>query len=242
MDTLSDKNYIPQIAIDCVIFGYENKTLKVLVAKLNYKGDFYALPSGYIGQEEDIDDAAQRILQSRTSIKDIYLEQFRVFGKANRNIKSFLDKLIALNFKKEDLENIDTTDYHWFGRRTISVGYYALVDINKVKPQLTDVDESIDWYNIHELPPMILDYNAITEEALKALRKHIDEKLNAFNLLPEKFTMKEVQEIYETIYEKSFARPNFQKKILELNILKRLGKKYTGAKNKAPYLYKMKNN
>ncbi len=240
MDTLSDKNYIPQIAIDCVIFGYEQKELKVLVAKLNYKGDFYTLPSGYIEQEEDIDDAARRILYSRTKIENIYLEQFRIFGKADRNIKSFLDKLISLNFTEEQLKTMDTSDYDWFGNRTISIGYYALVDINKVKPQLTDVDESLEWYNIHELPEMIMDYNEITQEALSSLQRHIDEKLNAFNLLPEKFTMKEVQGIYETIFEKRFVRPNFQKKILELDILKRVGKKYTGAKNKAPYLYKMK--
>ena len=241
METLSDKNYIPQIAIDCVIFGYENKELKVLVAKLIHKGDFYTIPSGYIGQAEDMDAAAQRILQSRTGLKDIYLEQFRVFGKANRNIKPFLDKLIELNFDKEYLESLQMRDYDWFAKRTISIGYYALVDINKVEPQLTDVDESIGWYNIHELPPMILDYNDITVQALKTLQSHIDEKLNAFNLLPEKFTMSEIQDIYETIFEKPFLRTNFQKKILEFNVLERLDKKYTGAKNKAPYLYRMKN-
>ena len=87
---------------------------------------------------------------------------------------------------------------------------------------------------------MIMDHKQIVIEARNALRVHLDEKISAFKLLPETFTIKEIQELYETIYEKEFVRTNFQKKILELNVLERLEKKYTGAKNKAPYLYKFK--
>ena len=87
---------------------------------------------------------------------------------------------------------------------------------------------------------MIIDHNEIVTKALETLRFHLDEKLIAFNLLPETFTMKDVQELYETIYDKPFARNNFQKKILDLNVLERLEKKFTGAANKAPYLYRRK--
>lgn len=232
-------NYIPHNGIDCVIFGYEKKQLKVLVAKLNFEGDFYALPSGFIGHNEDIDAAAQRILKERTGLNNVYLDQFRVFGKANRNTKAFLDKLIDLNPHLRPNEQDPMDQYQWFTKRQISIGYYALVDITVAKPNISDYDQSIDWYDIHEIPEMIVDHNEITGEALKVLRSDINEKLNAFNLLPEKFTMNEIQEIYETINEKTYIRTNFQKMILELNVLERLEKKFTGAKNRAPFLYRM---
>ncbi|MFN8355114.1 MAG: NUDIX domain-containing protein [Spirosomataceae bacterium] len=240
MQNPSQQNYIAQVSIDCVIFGYHERQLKVLIPKINFKGDFWALPSGFVGQEEDIDQAAERTLRERTGIQDIYLEQFRVFGKASRTNKAFLDELIALNFDRLSVENEAQQEYDWFTKRFISVGYYALVDINKVVPQKTDLDESIEWYSIHALPRMILDHADIVAEALKTLQSHLDEKINAFNLLPEKFTMKEVQEVYESVSGKNFVRTNFQKMILELNVLERLEKKFTGAANKAPYLYRFK--
>lgn len=238
---LSQKEYIQQINIDCVIFGYQDKQLKILVSKLKYKGDFFCLPSGFISQTEDVDNAAHRILEERTGICNIYIEQFKVFGKANRNNSKFLDKLLALNPEIPDpnMENNTLQDYEWFSRRFLSIGYYALVDINKVTPKLSDIDESIGWYNIKEVPEMILDFNEMVMNALEMLRFFFDYKLTAFNLLPEVFTMKDIQEVYEAVYDRPFARNNFQKKILELNVLERLEKKFTGAANKAPYLYKL---
>lgn len=238
MHALSEQNYIQQLSIDCVIFGYQEKQLKVLVPKIDFKGDFWALPSGFIYQDEDIDEAARRILQERTGIKDIYLEQFLVFGKSGRNSVDFLKRLIELNQEKLGEKQHRKKEYDWFTRRFISIGYYALVDINKVVPQKIDIDESIEWYPIKQLPAMIMDHNEIVEKALETLRLNLDQKLSAFRLLPETFTMKEVQELYEAIFDRPFARNNFQKKILDLNVLERLDKQYTGAANKAPYLYR----
>jgi 8-oxo-dGTP diphosphatase len=240
----SEQDYIQQLSVDCVIFGYQEKQLKVLVPKLYFKGDFWALPSGFVYQDEDIDEAALRILQQRTGIKDIYLEQFRVFGRSGRNSIAFMERLMELNPeiapKELGEEHRKRKEYEWFTRRFISIGYYALVDINKVIPQRSDLDQSIEWYHIKDLPPMIMDHNQIVEKALETLRLHLDEKLIAFNLLPETFTMKEVQQLYEAIFDKPFARNNFQKKILDLNVLERLEKKFTGAANKAPYLYRFR--
>jgi 8-oxo-dGTP diphosphatase len=239
MNNLSEQNYINQLSIDCVIFGYQDMQLKVLVPRLDFEGDFWALPAGFVYQDEDIDAAAERILQERTEISGIYLEQFRVFGKAGRSNINFLNKLIELNPGK--LKEIETKkDFDWVTKRFISIGYYALVDINKVIPQKSGLDQSINWYNINELPAMIMDHNTIVAEALHTLRIHLDEKLSGFNLLSDTFTMKEVQQLYETIFDKPFVRTNFQKKILELNVLERLEKKFTGAANKAPYLYRVK--
>jgi len=241
MKNPSQQNYIPQVSIDCVIFGYSELQLQVLIPKLSFKGDFWALPSGFVFQDEDIDAAAHRILRERTGIESIYLEQFKVFGRASRSSKVFLDKLIEQNFDKSGEKSAShSTDYDWFTKRFLAVGYYALVDINKVIPHKTALDQSIDWYPIHALPSLIMDHEEIIQEALKTLQSHIDEKINAFNLLPDTFTMKEVQEVYEAISSKTFVRTNFQKMILSLDVLERLEKKFTGAANKAPYLYRFR--
>ncbi|WP_026631805.1 NUDIX hydrolase [Dyadobacter alkalitolerans] len=236
----SEQNYIEQLSIDCVIFGYHDKQLKVLVPKLNFNGDFWALPGGFVFQDEDIDTAANRILQQRTGISEIYLDQFYIFGKAARNSLVFINKLIELNPDLLHGNGKHGKEFDWFTRRFVSIGYYALVELDKVVPEVTELDSSIGWYNIKELPEMIIDHNEIVEKALESLRFNLDEKLIAFNLLPETFTMKDVQELYETIFDKPFARNNFQKKILDLNVLERLEKKFTGAANKAPYLYRRK--
>lgn len=233
---LSTQNYIAQLSIDCVIFGYQNGTLKVLVPKLNFQGDFWGLPSGFIYQEEDVDQAAKRILEDRTQMKDIYLEQFHVFGNANRNNAEFMGSLLAQNPHLQGSQ----AEYDWFVRRFVSIGYYALVDIKKVKPQTTPIDEKMEWVDINQLPHLILDGKEIIAKALQVLRANFDDHLVGYNLLPETFTMKELQKLYETIFDKPFRRNNFQKMMLSLNMLDRLEKQFTGAANKAPYLYKFK--
>ena len=240
MKPLSEQNFIQQLSIDCVIFGYQEKQLKVLVPKLNFKGDFWALPSGFIFQDEGIDQAARRILEDRTGIRGIFLEQYRVFGNTQRTSVEFMERLVALNIEKVPEGKIFKTEFEWFTRRFISIGYYALVDINRVIPKKIEIDESIEWYNIKELPGMIMDHNEQVGIALETLRKDFDQQFMWFNLLPETFTMKELQQLYETVYDRPFRRNNFQKKILDLNVLERLDKKFTGAANKAPYLYRFK--
>ncbi|MGV3559937.1 NUDIX hydrolase [Larkinella arboricola] len=238
MHAFNEQDYIQQLSIDCVIFGYQEKQLKVLVPKMNFKGDFWALPAGFIYQDENIDQAARRILEGRTGIKDIYLEQFRVFGDARRTNIQVLERLIQLNENELGDKRFDRKEFDWITRRFVSIGYYALVDISKVVPQQSELDASIGWYSIKELPTMIMDHNEMVEKALETLRLNLDQKLIAFNLLPQTFTMKELQELYEAIFDRPFARNNFQKKMLELNVLERLEKKFTGAANKAPYLYR----
>lgn len=234
----SKQDYIQQLSIDCVIFGYQDQQLNVLIPKFNFRGDFWALPGGFILQEESIDKAARRILEERTGIKDIYLEQFRVFGEARRSSIEFLERMIRLNEADFSDSQFNRKEFDWITRRFVSIGYYALVDINNVVPHKNAIDESIGWYPIAELPPMIMDHNQMVNSALGTLRANLNQKLIAFNLLPETFTMREVQELYEAIVGRPFARNNFQKMILDLNVLERLEKKFTGAANKAPYLYR----
>ena len=237
-DNLPEQDYIQQLSLECVIFGYHDRQLWVLVPKLDFKGDFWALPSGFIYQEEDTDAAAHRILRHRTGLHDLYLEQFHVFGRAGRKAQALLDQLIEQNPRLRKAGEKHRATYEWFSRRFISIGYYALVDMRRVTPRKTALDSAIEWYSIKSMPPLIMDHQEIVDKALDTLRRDLDDKLHAFNLLPETFTMKEVQRLYEAIYDRTFSRSNFQKKILSLNVLERLGKKYTGAANKAPYLYR----
>ncbi len=240
MKLFDEHNFIHQLSIDCVILGYKDAALKVLVPKLDLKENLWALPGGFIMQEEGIDEAALRILEERTGIRDIYLEQFRVFGEPQRVNNEIFEGISVVKQELREKGIFDDENMNWLTKRFVSIGYYALVDINKVNPQCTDFDESIDWYNIKDLPKLIMDHNEMVTYALETLRQNLDEKLIGFNLLPETFTMREVQELYEAVYDKPFARNNFQKKMLDMNVLDRLEKKFTGAANKAPYLYRFK--
>ena len=240
MELFNKELFIQHLAIDCVIFGYQGKALKVLISKLNFRGDFFALQSGFIYLNEGLDEAAHRILEEKTGISNIFLEHFKNFGQANRTNKAVFERLLGLNQERFGEERLSKEDFTWLSDRFISLGYYALVDINKVKPVKTELDESIEWYNIHELPNMIMDHNEIVKKALESLRLNLDNNIIVLNLLPDTFVMKDVQDLYETIFEQTYARNNFQKKILELNVLERLEKKFTGAANKAPYLYRFK--
>ena len=231
---ISEQNYIQQVSIDCVIFGYQDRQLYVLLTQFNLQVDFRALPGGFIHQDEDLDQAARGILQGRTGIKDIYLEQFHTFGGVSRNAGAFVDHLIGLNPEEEQQFR---SIYEWITRRFLSVGYYALVDMNQVTLLKTELDESL-WYPIKDLPPLIIDHQEIIGKALESLQLDLDRKLIGFKLLPETFTMSELQALYEAVYDKPFANNNFQRKMLSLNVLERLEKKFTGAANKAPYLYR----
>lgn len=241
MSRFNSQTYIPQLAIDCVIFGYKDNGLKVLVSKLNLKGEIYSLPNGFIFQNEGIDEAAHRILRERTGISNIFLEHYKNFGKAERTNRVLFENIFEQNREHFAGEvKLAQEDIDWLTSRFISLGYYALVDINKVTPTKSDLDESMEWYSIHELPNLMMDHEEMIKTALKSLQLNLDNNIIVLNLLPETFTMKEVQNLYETIFEDTYARNNFQKKILDLNVLERLEKKFTGAQNKAPYLYRFR--
>jgi ADP-ribose pyrophosphatase YjhB (NUDIX family) len=236
MQSFGTEQYIANLSIDCVIFGYEDCQLKVLLGKVKYGSNLYNLPGGHIRKTESVDQAAARLLAERTQLKDLHLNQFKVFGDAKRIVSSQYKNLIH----KELSKRYTKKDADWILDRFVCVGYYALVDISKVKPVVGTLDQALEWKSIHEIPKMIHDHQEILEEALIALRQNFDHKLNAFNLLPKTFTMKELKSLYEAVYEKTFPMNNFQKKILVLDVLERLEKKFTGAQNKAPYLYQFK--
>lgn len=226
--------FIANLSIDCVIFGYEKGEMKVLLGKLPFGENLYNLPGGYIKKTESVDAAAARLLFERTQIKDLYLSQCGVFGDENRIRSSEHRELIIQEFSKK----YSPQEVNWMTDRFVCVGYYALVEIASVQPVPSEKDEFFEWISIHELPQLVHDHYEILLTALVALRQNFDQKLIAFNLLPKTFTMKDLQRLYEAVFEKPFPMNNFQKKILDLKVLERLEKKFTGAQNKAPYLYR----
>lgn len=240
MDKFQIENYIAQLSIDCVIFGYKDKQLKVLISKLSFGDNLWSLPGGYILNTESIDDAASRILKDRTGLDNIYLEQFKAFGGKDRIVDSEYRDLVRSGLRKFDPERFNDEVIDWVTGRFVCIGYYALVDLNKVEPKIGEFEEFLKWKCIEELPKLTHDHYEIVTSAHQALRQNLDEKLIGFNLLPETFTMREVKELYEAVHDKEFSMNNFQKKILGLNVLDRLGKKFTGAQNRAPFLYKFK--
>ncbi len=227
--TSGHERYLRNISVDCIIFGFHQNELKVLLLEAKYAG-LWALPGGFILKDEHMDDAAKRILKDRTSLDDIYLQQFHVFSEPNRSTKKINNQFM----KNVGIE----IEESWMFERFITVGYTALVDFSKVNPLPDILSNACEWHNIHALPEMILDHKAILEKALEDLRVQLNYHPVGYNLLPEKFTMPELQKLYETILDRTLDRRNFQRKIVSTGILKRLAETKKGVAHKAPYLYK----
>lgn len=216
------KTYLRHLSVDCVIFGFHENELKVLL--IRWKDGPWCLPGGFVKKEESLDTSASRILHERTGLDNIFLKQFHVFGDPNRE----KDKK-EINSKLND---------SWIMDRFVTVGYYALVEYSKVKPKPDWLSDECTWWDIHSIPSLVYDHNAILEKALEVLRLSLNDHPIGYNLLPEKFTMPELQRLYETILDKAIDRRNFQKKLLSLDILVRLEERKTGGAHKAPYLYR----
>ncbi|HET9825554.1 MAG TPA: NUDIX domain-containing protein [Chitinophagaceae bacterium] len=222
--------YLPALSVDTVIFGFNNAKLKVLLSTI---GDlpYYALPGGFVRKDEDLDDAALRILQERTGFENIYLEQFYTSGKKDRSNEKLLRGLMEKEIGK--IPNLD-----WFRQRFVSVCYYALIDYTKVHPAAQVLFTPFKWFDIGRIPKLIFDHNQIIKKALQRLQSDLDENLVGFNLMSETFTMNELQKLYEAVYRQKLVRTNFQRKMLSLGVLERLEKHYNGKAHKAPYLYR----
>lgn len=193
----------------------------------------FALPGGFINLEEDLDDAVKRGLKERTGLENIYLEQFYTFGNAKRNLTGEMETILKANYQEID-------SFRWILDRMVSVAYYALINIEEVSPSPDSLSDSCTWYEIGKLPPLIQDHTQIVIKALEVLKQNLDRKLEGVNLLPEKFTMNQLQKVYEAIMGEKLHRGSFQRKMLGLGSLVRHEKQFSGAAHKAPYLYSFK--
>ncbi|TRW26747.1 NUDIX hydrolase [Flavobacterium zepuense] len=215
------KANMPSVSIDCVVFGFHDSSLKVLLVRLKDQ-PLWSLPGGYMGKKEELKDAAARILNERTGAENIYLQQFKVFSKLNRSEDFFKDY----------------DDTLWHKQRFLTVGFYALVNYTDVEPVIDELSDACEWVDINTLPEMMMDHREIFDKALVTLRRQLNYKPIGYSLLPEEFTMPELQKLYEIILDKKLNRGNFYRKMTGYDILDKLDEPRKGGAHKAPNLYR----
>ncbi|MCR8560736.1 NUDIX domain-containing protein [Mucilaginibacter sp. BJC16-A38] len=219
------ENFLPHISIDCVVFGFHEGLLKVLLLKVKNEGEWY-LPGGFMLKAEPIEKAADRILKERTGLDKIFLQQFQVFGDPERSKEHF-----------EMYKDMLPAKENWFTNRFLTIGYYALVDFCDVTPAPDQFSATCAWRDLNDLPELKLDHALILKTALDTLRLQLNYQPIGYNLMPKEFTMPELQKLYETILDKKLDRRNFQRRMLGFGILNRSEKPRKGGAHKAPYLY-----
>lgn len=224
------EHYVPNISVDIVILGYEEGMLKVILQQLD---DKWCLPGGYIRKEESISDAAIRVLEERTGLKQSYLQLFQVFGSPNR---SFSDQFKTILEKNGYTWHKDL----WINQRFITLAHYALVDIDKVFPNGGLFSLDYGWFPLDNLPTMHMDHEAIVIDSKEQLKRDITVEHISFKLLPETFTMPELQKLHEAILDKKLERSRFQKKMLSMEVFERLPELKENAPRRKPYVYRFK--
>ena len=220
--------FLKHVSLDCVVFGFHDNQLKILLTRIK-NTELWALPGGFVRKEESLESVANRVLNERTGLENIFLKPFNVFGDPGRSEKNPIANEIIISGVNNGLE--------WFNQRFISVGFYALVDFSKAVPSPDIFSDLCIWKNLNETSSLILDHNQILNSALETLRLQVNYQPLGYNLLPEKFTMPELQNLYETILGKDLDRRNFQRRMLSFKILNKLEERKTGGAHKAPFLY-----
>jgi len=230
--TLNSDPYLRNVAVDNVIFGYSNKQLKVLLQQPFPLGK-WTVTGGYIKKTETLEDAAKRIAFERTGLKNLFFEQFRSFGTPTRNTDTgFNAKYI------NELTGIKVANNFWIFDYFVSVGFYTLTEFSMVEVKKNEFETDCRWWPVSELPEMMFDHKHIIAESLKALRLHIAHHPIGYELLPEKFTMPELHNLYETILGKSLDDRNFSKRLIAAGILVKLNEKKQIGRHRSPFLYK----
>jgi 8-oxo-dGTP diphosphatase len=206
------RNHMPcLVAIDCVIFGYHEGDLKLLAIKRNMEPAFgqWSLMGGFLEENEDLDQAAARILKQLTGLTNVYLEQLHTYGNPNRDP----------------------------GARVVSVAYYAIINLSGHNKELAKEFDA-RWFNINDKQELIFDHAHMVEMALEELQKHARIVPVGITLLPDKFTIPQLQELYEAILQKKLDRGNFRKSILSLELLKKLEEKDKSSSRKGAWFYR----
>lgn len=207
-----DDTLIDNLSIDCVIFGFDNEELKILCIKRNTEPDFgmMALPGGFVYLHEDLDKAPAHRLKDLTGLSDVYMNEVGTFGKTNR---------FPL-------------------RRVITIAYYALVKISDYTIQPgKDAQEAV-WIPVKNIPKLVFDHNEIFNAALVKLRERVRMEPIGFNLLNERFTITELQTLYEQILDTNFDKRNFRKKLAKMNLLIDTNEKQKNVSHRAAKLFR----
>jgi 8-oxo-dGTP diphosphatase len=225
MDNINE--LLGSLSVDCVIFGYEDNMLKVLVRKeFIPMGDSvieeYKLPGNHVLRNETIDDTARRILKEQTGLENIYAKQFYVFSDPDR-----------LHRRPQDYEWVKP---RLLDERVLTVGFYSLVNLNDVDNS-TLIDEA-RWMNVNEVTELMFDHNEIFCSALLKLRYDLIHEPLIFELLPEKFTLTQMQKVYESIFDTIYDKRNYRRKINKMPYLIPLDELQSGVSHKPARLYR----
>jgi 8-oxo-dGTP diphosphatase len=199
------------VAVDCIIFGFDEEGLKLLLIKRKFepKEGQWSLMGGFVSQEESIQESAQKVLNELTGLENIYLEQFYTYG----------------DIKRDPVE------------RVISVAYFALIKTEKYNEKLGKV-HGAQWFKWSEKPDLLFDHNQMVEKALSCLKRRVKNEPIGFELLPEKFTLPQLQRLYEAIYQEDLDKRNFRRRILSMDLLIKLSEKDKINSKKGAFKYK----
>ncbi|MDJ0703685.1 MAG: NUDIX domain-containing protein [Leptolyngbyaceae cyanobacterium MO_188.B28] len=202
----------PALTVDCIVFGLDDEDiLKVLLIQRQlppYK-DQWALPGGFVQMDESLEEAARRELQEETGLQDVFLEQLYTFGEPGRDPRD----------------------------RIVSVAYYALINLTEYNLQAATDARDAAWFPINQLPPLAFDHPQIFERAIARLQGKVRYEPIGFELLPTKFTLTQIQKLYETILGHELDKRNFRKKLLKMDLLIPLDETQQGVAHRAARLY-----
>lgn len=228
-------NSLREVSIDCVIFGFTAGSLKVLLIRWK-STDKWSLPGGRIYKDEGLEEAVDRILFDRTGLRGVFMQQFNTFGRIDR-YAHYSEEETAVFVKRAFGEQGKFLDELDLSPRTVSIGYYALVDIDKVVPRPDEASDECSWWDIDDVPKLLFDHNEMIEVATRTIRREIRHQPIG-KLLPDKFTLNEIHKLFQTILNTELDRRNFHKLITSYDFLVKLNEKRTGVANKSPYLYR----
>lgn len=202
------------VAVDCIVFGFDGERLKLLLVKRGLEPEInkWSLIGGFVGANETTDDAAARVLKKNTGLDGIYLELFQVYGKPDR----------------DPIE------------RVLSVAYFALIDIHKYSTQI-NADYHAEWFPINERPELIFDHDTMVADAWKKLRYKAALHPILFELLPKKFTLPQLQVLFEEVNDMKIDTGNFNRKIKSTGLLIKLEEKDKSSSKKGAFYFKLNN-
>lgn len=199
------------VAVDCIIFGFDSEKIKLLLFKRKVKPlkGAWSLVGAFIKENLSLNDAAKQVLFESTGLKDIYLEELQTYSAVDRDP----------------------------GARVISVAHYSLIRLHEYELESVEKFDA-HWFDLDEVPELILDHGQMVEDAIKKLRSKARYQPIGFELLPEKFTIPQLQTLYQCIFQKELDSRNFRKKILSFDILTKTGEKDKSGSKKGAFLYK----
>lgn len=213
MTNMALKKYVNErfvIAVDCIIFGFDGLQLKILLIKRGFEPEkgSWSLIGGFVGSDESSGEAAERVLKKLTGLKKIYLEQVHCFSEVDR----------------------DPVE------RVVSIAHFALINLNDAEKEILH-DYGAQWFPLNRLPKLVFDHRTMVKMALEKLRDKVSSHPVGFELLPQKFTLPQLQSLYEAIYEMPLDKRNFSRKMLSLGILNKLKEKEKESSRKGAFFY-----